>query len=74
MFNLIRTLPNGTEKVQGPVARKRDAASLALFVLTDNGLATRRAANGYAQTLDMMPVGTAVTHEASGYKFRIEAV
>lgn len=74
MFNLVRTLPDGTERTQGPVSRKREAASLALFVLTDNGLASRRAANSYARTLDMMPVGTTVTHEPSGYRFRIETV
>lgn len=74
MFNLIRTLPNSTERTQGPVSRKREAASLALFVLTDNGLASRREANLVARNLDAAPVGETITHEPSGYRFRIETV
>lgn len=71
MFTLVRTLPSGEEKTQGPIVSVRDAVTFAGYVLVDNGLATKAQAQRFANRLGRMPIGHALTHVPSGYVFRI---
>lgn len=73
-YVLIRTLPDGTEKRQGPFANIRAAAVAASYVLSDNRLASKADAQRFAASLHReTPVGEALRHDASGYLFRITA-
>lgn len=75
MYQLVRTLPTGVEKTQGPVKRVRDAATFAAHVLHDNRLADKAEAQRFAaQLARYVDVGETLTHGASGYSFRIERV
>lgn len=71
MYQLIRTLPNGVERSQSPVKRVRDAAVLASYVLYDNREASKADAQRFAAQLGRAPLGENLTHEPSGYAFRI---
>lgn len=70
-YTLVRTLPNGAVKTQGPYKNKRAAAVGAAMCLHDNRLATRAEAQRFSPLLTAAPLGESVKHEASGYAFRI---
>ena len=70
-FTLMRTLPTGVEKSQGPFRRKRDAATAAVNVLSDNLGTPKGEAQQVATVLDTVDIGETIRHEPSGYQFRI---
>jgi hypothetical protein len=72
MFTLRRILPGGTERTQGPFGSVREAGTAASYVLHDNGLASKAEALQFAFLLTHTSTGETLTHEGSGYQFRIE--
>jgi hypothetical protein len=70
-YQLVRVTPQGQEKTQRPFPTTRKAATAAFYVLTDNGVTTKKDANDFAGRLHTAALGTELVHE-SGYKFRIE--
>ena len=72
-YKLTRVTPQGQEKEQGPFPTAKKAATAAFYVLTDNGAAGKTDANDFAHRLHTAAPGTELTHEPSGYRFRIEA-
>jgi hypothetical protein len=70
-FALVRTLPDGQEKQQGPVNSLSRVLQAAADVLTDNGCASRREAHEFADRLEAAELGDTVEH-TSGYRFRID--
>lgn len=71
-FQLVRTTPAGVERKQGPVRKARDAAALAARVLCDNAGVPKADAQRFSGDLHRAALGETVTHQATGYRFRIE--
>ncbi len=70
-YALVRVLPDGTEKRQGPVSGTRAATVLAAHVLCDNAGVTKADAQRFSVTLGAAALGSTIHHEASGYSFRV---
>jgi len=70
-YKLIRTLPSGEEKTQGPIRTVRAATIYAAHVLHDNLRVPKAEAQRFSVTLGNLPLGETASHD-SGYKFRIE--
>lgn len=73
-YSLIRTLPDGRERSQGPVDTARAATILAAYVLCDNEGVPKAEAQRFSAQLGHLRVGETACHESTGYKFRIEEV
>jgi hypothetical protein len=71
-YTLFRTLPDGTEKSQGPFSTARRAAVAAGMVLYDNRHAGKAEAQRFSASLATRELGSEWTHTGSGYRFRIE--
>lgn len=71
-FVLVRTTPAGEEKTHSPVARRRDAAVAAGMALHYNTGLPKADAQRFSVTLEKAPLGETLTHEPTGYAFRIE--
>jgi hypothetical protein len=72
MFALTRTTPAGVTKTHSPVAKLRDASVAASRVLADNAGTSKADAQQFAARLSKEPLGTELTHEPTGYRFRID--
>lgn len=72
MYALIRTTPEGVERISSPVASVRDAAVRAAHILHDNARVSKAEAQRFSATLARIPLGDTGVHLASGYRFRIE--
>jgi hypothetical protein len=74
-YRLVRTTPKGEVKAHERVFPAVAAAcAAAWYVLTDNTTVTRAEANAFAARLHAAPAGTELTHEPTGYMFRIDVV
>lgn len=73
MYQLVRTLPDGTERRHTPVVSIAHAAVAAGLVLYDNARVVKREAQRFSRALEAHPLGEELRHH-SGYAFRIEAV
>jgi hypothetical protein len=72
-YKLVRVVPpNGTEREQGPFTSAAMACGAALYVLTDNTPTSRADAFRFAGKLHAAELGSELTHEPTGYRFRIE--
>jgi hypothetical protein len=71
-YTLFRTLPDGTEKSQGPFPTARRAAVAAGMVLYDNRHAGKAEAQRFSAALAKRDMGTEWVHMGSGYRFRVE--
>ena len=73
-YTLTRTLPNGEEKSHRPLSTLREVEFAAAYVLMDNSRVPRGEARTFAASLARGELGTTVSHEASGYAFRVDRV
>lgn len=71
MYTLIRTTPEGVERIHSPQPKLRDATISAAYVLYDNARVSKADAQRFSVVLSKAPLGEVVTHEESGYSFRI---
>lgn len=71
-YTLTRTLPDGTEKQHRPMRTLREVEFAAAYVLMDNSRVPRGEARQFAAALAGRPIGEQVSHEASGYTFRVD--
>lgn len=72
MFALVRTTPEGVEKISSPAAKARDAARQAGQILYDNARVPKAEAQRFSASLARLPLGDTGVHSGSGYRFRIE--
>lgn len=72
-YTLSRRLPDGTVKRHIPQYTMRNTAAVASYVLYDNRLASKADAQRFAAQLSKAPRGEWLTHEPSGYAFKIDA-
>jgi hypothetical protein len=70
-YTLFRTLPDGSERSQGPFASVRLAAVAAGMVLYDNRHAGKAEAQRFSACLVRKELGSEWAHTGSGYRFRI---
>lgn len=73
-YQVTRTHPQWGEKTTSPVGRKRDAAASVFYTLHDGANLSKTDASRFASSVEDAPLGTTVTHEPSGYTFRIDQV
>lgn len=71
-YTLYRTLPDGSEKSQGPFPNRPAAARAAGMVLYDNRYAGKAEAQRFSASLARKDLGTEWVHMGSGYRFRVE--
>lgn len=72
MYQLTRTLPDGTEKSHSPMRTLREVEFAIAYCLMDNSRVPRGEARTFAHDLASRPLGTTVEHEGSGYAFRVD--
>lgn len=73
VYRLVRTLPDGTEKVSSEAASLRECSQAASYVLYYNEGASKRDAQRFAHRLAAAwsEDDTTVFHHESGYSFSI---
>lgn len=70
-YDLIRTLPDGTEKAHRRLRTMSEVELAASYVLMFNSQVPRGEARTFAANLTRQPFGIDVPHETSGYAFRV---
>ncbi|MFF4478736.1 hypothetical protein ACFY1A_17210 [Streptomyces sp. NPDC001520] len=71
-YVLIRVTPTGEVKAHSPQRLLVSAANSAAHVLADNTSTSKADAQRFAARLSRHPLEEDLTHEPTGYRFRIE--